>query len=422
MSKKTHKQKGLIPMFQETWRKVKAFVVSIPDRLQKLNLTLRRIIVLAACLIAIAIPTLIIAAIVGAANAKAMAAEPAPTQIALPSATSVVPPVTPTPTTQPTKEDGNTYAPDETLEPTPYASAVKVLQKRDECAEVAVLQSRLMELGYLDIDEPTNYFGTGTEYAVKLFQRQHELQIDGIAGEQTQAILFSDEAQKYFLKEGAEGDDVKMLQKKLNELGYLDEADIDSVYGAATISAVKRFQKRNHLTDDGLAGEKTLEVMYSDDAVISYELYKQQQAEAANKTEEVKEEEKNTPTHKERFLTAAKSKLGCEYVLGDSGPDTFDCSGFVYWCLRQAGVSCKRLNASGFSGKSDWTKITDIDDLQKGDIIFYRSDESDRVSHCGIYVGSNQMIDASSGNGKVVRRSLSSYWKRNFVCARRPWK
>ena len=49
------------------------------------------------------------------------------------------------------------------------------------------LQKRLMELNYLAIDEPTSYFGNATKYAVKLFQREHELQLDvahGVLGKQ----------------------------------------------------------------------------------------------------------------------------------------------------------------------------------------------------------------------------------------------
>ncbi len=135
---------------------------------------------------------------------------------------------------------------------------------------------------------------------------------------------------------------------------------------------------------------------------------------------------KPTPTPKketkiEKFIKAANSKIGCEYILGDSGPKTFDCSGFVTWCLRQAGVSTSRLNAAGFSRKSTWKNITSISDIQKGDILFFRSDASSSVSHCGIYIGGNMMIDASSSNGKVVKRAVSNYWKRNFVNARRPW-
>jgi len=62
-----------------------------------------------------------------------------------------------------------------------------------------------------------------------------------------------------------------------------------------------------------------------------------------------------------------------------------------------------------------------MSDLKKGDLLFFRSDDESRVNHTGIYIGSGEMIDASSGNGEVVRRSCrTNYWKRNFICARRP--
>lgn len=334
------------------------------------------------------------------------------------------------------------------------------LKKHDKSEAVATLQYRLMELGYLDIDEPTNYFGSSTESALILFQRQHDLKQDGIAGSETQAVLYSETAEHYCLKEGAEGQDVKALQEQLVELGYLSEKEVDRVYGPVTISAVQAFQKRNGLHVDGLAGEKTLELLYSDSAKISKELLKKQEAEAAAKKkaeEEAKkkaEEEakkkanptksssgsnkgKKTPTPKpkptptptpkrdtriDKFIAAANSKIGCEYVLGAKGPNKFDCSGLVYYCLKQAGVEGTRLNAAGYSQKSGWTKISSINSLKKGDILFFRSDTNSSVNHTGIYVGYDTMIDASSGNGKVVKRPLSAYWKRNFVCARRPWR
>ena len=108
-------------------------------------------------------------------------------------------------------------------------------------------------------------------------------------------------------------------------------------------------------------------------------------------------------------------------MLGDRGPDSFDCSGLVWYCLKQADVYTRRTNAAGYSTNSSWKKITDMDDLKKGDLIFFKSDSSDRVSHVGIYVGSGTMIDASSSEGKVVKRSCRGSWsKRNFVCGRRP--
>ncbi len=315
------------------------------------------------------------------------------------------------------------------------------LKKHAESPEVLALQKRLIQLGYLEIDEPTEYFGSATEYAVKLFQRQHELTMDGVAGEQTLALLYSDEAQKYTLKEGAEGRDVKMLQEQLVDLGYLESSQVDYVYGEVTQAAVMAFQKRNKLTADGKAGEKTLALLYSDDAKVSAELAAKQKAEEEAAAKKAKEEEakakqdaakakqaqktaetKSAKEKKiEKFIKAAQSKLGCEYVLGDRGPNTFDCSGFVWYCLKQAGVSTTRLNAAGFSRKSGWKEIKSYSQVQKGDILFFRSDDSSSVSHTGIYVGGGMMIDASSGNGKVVKRAVSAYWKRNFVNARRPW-
>lgn len=317
--------------------------------------------------------------------------------------------------------------------------AYETLKKHDKGEAVTQLQTRLMELGYLEIEEPTDYFGNSTEYAVSLFQRQHDLKQDGIAGEQTQTLLYSKDAKHYTLLEGAEGRDVKLLQEQLVELGYLSSDEVDRIYGEITIEAVKAFQKRNGLTQDGKAGEKTLEKLFSDEAKVSKSLEEKQKAEekAAKATPKAtqksgskttaKATKKPTPTPKkdakiDKFIKAANSKLGCEYVLGDSGPKTFDCSGFVTWCLRQAGVSTTRLNAEGFSKVSRWKNITKISDLKKGDILFFKSDASSRVSHTGIYIGGNMMIDASSANGKVVKRSLSNYFKRNFVNARRPWE
>ncbi len=362
------------------------------------------------------------------------------------------PDATPDPLGQPEMTTDEPDSPANTPEPEEkYVS----LKKHDKSDAVTSLQNRLMELGYLDIDEPTNYFGSSTEAALILFQRQHDLKQDGIAGSETQAILFGDEAQHYCLKEGAEGEDVKALQEQLVDLGYMAEKEVDRVYGPITLAAVEAFQKRNGLHVDGLAGEKTLEMLYSDDAKVSREMQKKLDAEAAAQKKAAEPTPKPTPTKKtsskttaktsgrktptpkptkkatatpkkdtriDKFIAAANSKIGCEYVLGAKGPNKFDCSGFVYWCLKQAGVGGTRLNAYGYSRKSNWKLIESIGRLKRGDILFFRSDSNKNVNHTGIYVGGGNMIDASSGNGKVVKRPISAYFKRNFVCARRPWR
>ena len=68
------------------------------------------------------------------------------------------------------------------------------------------------------------------------------------------------------LKKGSTGSDVRTMQQRLKELGYLT-GSADGDFGTATEEAVKAFQKANGLTVDGKAGTKTLQKLYSDSAV-----------------------------------------------------------------------------------------------------------------------------------------------------------
>ena len=304
-------------------------------------------------------------------------------------------------------------------EPTPEPTPIIQFEKYDEGEEIIALQERLMELGYMAADEPTDYFGPATKFAVQLFQRQHDLQQDGIVGNQTYDLLMSKDAKPYVMYEGAEGKDIKAFQEMLYDLGYLRSSQITGYYGTDTIAAVQAFQKRNHLTQDGKAGEKTIEAINDADARPSAEREKEIAAEKKKAEEEAAK--KSVSGRINTLIQAAEKQLGKPYVLGDRGPDSFDCSGLVWYCLKQADVYTRCTNAAGYSTNSSWKKITDMDDLKKGDLIFFKSDSSDRVSHVGIYIGSGTMIDASSSEGKVVKRSCRGSWsKRNFVCGRRP--
>ncbi len=61
-------------------------------------------------------------------------------------------------------------------------------------------------------------------------------------------------------KNGSKGEEVEKIQTKLKRWGYYSGI-IDGVYGWQTESAVRSFQKKNNLTADGVAGEKTLNAM-----------------------------------------------------------------------------------------------------------------------------------------------------------------
>lgn len=61
-------------------------------------------------------------------------------------------------------------------------------------------------------------------------------------------------------KYGSRGDEVKQIQSKLKNWGYYN-GSVDGIYGSKTVEAVKYFQRKNGLTADGIAGQKTLSAM-----------------------------------------------------------------------------------------------------------------------------------------------------------------
>ena len=110
--------------------------------------------------------------------------------------------------------------------------------------------------------------------------------------------------------------------------------------------------------------------------------------------------------------------MGCRYKTGAKGPSSFDCSGFVYWCLNQAGVRQGYMTSKSWRSVSKYQKISSIDNIQKGDIIVFRMSSS--KGHVGIAMSGSEMVDASSGEGCVVRRSYKTdYWRKYFYCAYR---
>lgn len=68
------------------------------------------------------------------------------------------------------------------------------------------------------------------------------------------------------LHNGSQGEKVWKLQEKLKELGFY-EGEVDGQFGPGTREAVIAFQKMNNLDADGLAGEETQRVMYSEEAI-----------------------------------------------------------------------------------------------------------------------------------------------------------
>ncbi|MET3426753.1 cell wall-associated NlpC family hydrolase [Actinoplanes tereljensis] len=86
------------------------------------------------------------------------------------------------------------------------------------------------------------------------------------------------------------------------------------------------------------------------------------------------------------------------YGYGDSGPNTFDCSGLTMMAWAQAGKSLPHNAAAQYSATARISKA----DLQPGDLVFYRS-----LGHVGLYVGGGMIIDASRQGEPIKKRTIN---------------
>lgn len=118
-------------------------------------------------------------------------------------------------------------------------------------------------------------------------------------------------------------------------------------------------------------------------------------------------------------ISVARKKLGCKYVYGAFGPNTFDCSGFMYWCFKQINIKLKdSAYKQGYDNR--FPKIS-YGNLKAGDMVFFNTvNDKDLSDHSGLYLGNGKFIHCSSSAGKVLISKMSSgYYKRNFSWGRR---
>ncbi len=295
-----------------------------------------------------------------------------------------------------------------------YSDEIKpnMLVYGDRSEVVQAAQERLKALGYLTT-EPDGAYGLDTSIALKQFQSRNDLVVDGYLGPSTRAVLNSADATPNGMSLGDQGDSVQRVQELLNKYGYLSSSHVTGYYGEVTETAVKNFQRNNSLSSDGSVGMQTMAKLTGSDVRRSTDGAATGGSGSGSSGGKTSSGSSGGSSGVKggagTLISIASSKIGCPYVWGAKGPNSFDCSGFVYWCLNQAGVKQSYITSSGWRSVGKYTKITSFNNLQAGDIIVVSG-------HVGIVAGGGTVIDASSSNGRVVHRSLGSWWRNSFIC------
>lgn len=149
---------------------------------------------------------------------------------------------------------------------------------------VKTLETRLKVLGYFS-GEADNVCDDATVLSIKAFQAKHGLDADGVMDSADQLVLYGGSAMganvvvtpspsptpnppKDTVRPGDKSDDAKRVQQRLKELGYYT-GDVDGSFGPASVAALKAFQKKSALDDDGVCGTQTRAVLFGKYAIAA---------------------------------------------------------------------------------------------------------------------------------------------------------
>ena len=137
--------------------------------------------------------------------------------------------------------------------------AEPVLRKGSNDPAVRDLQHALRALGH-DPGPIDGVFGDATEAAVKAFQEQREITVDGIVGKITWLNIDEADQSESVLRLGSTGLPVRRAQKRMSLVGF-DVGGVDGRYGPKSEAAVKDLQHRFQITVDGVVGPQTWAVI-----------------------------------------------------------------------------------------------------------------------------------------------------------------
>lgn len=108
-----------------------------------------------------------------------------------------------------------------------------------------------------------------------------------------------------------------------------------------------------------------------------------------------------------RLDRAIKARYGIRYRYGTAGPNTYDCSGFVWSAFQEAGIPFTRASA-----RSLWSQSTPVfgdERFKFGTLVFLNG-----LGHMGIVADENGFYHASSSKG-ITYSPFKGYWASRIV-------
>jgi cell wall-associated NlpC family hydrolase len=115
---------------------------------------------------------------------------------------------------------------------------------------------------------------------------------------------------------------------------------------------------------------------------------------------------------REELIKTARRFIGVPYLWGgDSSEKGFDCSGLTKAVYQLNGLDLPRVSQEQFDSGAPVAQA----DLEKGDLVFFATSGTGKISHVGIYIGDGQFVHAP-GRGKKIRTDKLSlaYYRKHY--------
>jgi cell wall-associated NlpC family hydrolase len=111
------------------------------------------------------------------------------------------------------------------------------------------------------------------------------------------------------------------------------------------------------------------------------------------------------------LLAAIDARLGARYRWGATGPDRFDCSGFVWSIFQATGINFERASARTLFGRLSAPPVEE--QYQFGTLVFFSG-----LKHVGVVADANGFYHASRHHG-VIYSKFDDYWTKRIDGFRR---
>ena len=115
------------------------------------------------------------------------------------------------------------------------------------------------------------------------------------------------------------------------------------------------------------------------------------------------------------LIRKATDNIGVKYKAGGTTKNGYDCSGLVFTTFESENIKLPRPSYE----QAKIGKIIKVNDAQKGDLIFFKTNRSKQINHVGLIteVNSNEIkfVHSSTSKGVIISSTKEAYYQNSFV-------